>query len=129
MKSAGISRTLKGTTMDQAYQRVTDALKTEGFGVLTEVNIAETLKKKIDVDFRPYRILGACNPKLAHKALTFNPQAGLMMPCNVILYTEGADVVVTAVDPTQMPVAHANDDIAKVAEEVRVKLDRVVQKA
>lgn len=123
----GMHRTLKSTTVDAAQERVVAALKGEGFGVLTEVNIAQTLKTKINVEFRPYRILGACNPALAHKALSQSLETGLMLPCNVVLYAEGADVEVMAVDPTQMPVASGQAAVLDVAREVREKLLRVLE--
>lgn len=126
MNTLGISRTLKDTNLATAQERVTKALSTEGFGVLTEVNVQETLKKKLDVTIRPYKILGACNPHFANQALQLHPQAGLMMPCNVVLYQEGNDTVLTAVDPTQLPVTSLSKDIARLAAEVRGKLQKVV---
>ena len=112
---------------EEALVRVPQALKTEGFGVLTEIDVADTLKKKLDVDFRRYRILGACNPTLAHQALKVSLDVGLMLPCNVTVY-EGDDgrAVVSAVDPTQAPVAQADPQIREVAELVRTKLERVL---
>ena len=104
-----------------------EALKTEGFGVLTEIDVADTLKKKLNVDFRRYRILGACNPALAHQALQASLEVGLMLPCNVIVYEgEGGRAVVSAVDPAQTPVAQADPRIREVAELVRTKLERVL---
>lgn len=125
----GIGRTLQGCNLATAQQRITAALSTQGFGVLTEVNVQETLKKKLDVTIRPYKILGACNPNFAHQALQLHPLAGLMMPCNVVLYEEGGNTVVTAVDPTQLPVAALSKEIATLAAGVRDALAKVVEAA
>src|SRR5574338_912916 len=97
----GICTTLK-TSFEQAIQKTTDALKTEGFGVLTQIDVKTTLKEKINVDFRRYVILGACNPTLAHRALSANPDVGLLLPCNVSVQDTENGIVVTAVDPLQM---------------------------
>jgi uncharacterized protein (DUF302 family) len=112
---------------DEALTRVPEALKTEGFGVLTEVDVAATLKKKLDIDFRRYRILGACNPPLAHKALSADLEVGLMLPCNVVVY-EGDDgkAVVSAIDPTRTVAARELPAVKEVAEAVRDKLGRVL---
>ena len=107
--------------------RIPGALKTEGFGVLTEIDVADTLKKKLGVGFRRCRILGACNPLLAHQALQARLDVGVMLPCNVIVY-EGDDgrAVVTAVDPMQTAGAQQDARIRGVAEVVRAKLQRVL---
>jgi len=87
-------------TFDEAVEKVTEELKQEGFGILTEIDVTATLKKKLDVDFKPYKILGACNPPSAYKALQAEEQIGLMLPCNVIVYVNDAgETVVAAVDP------------------------------
>jgi uncharacterized protein (DUF302 family) len=114
---------------DDAVQRVTEALKSEGFGVLTEIDVQATLKKKLDADFRRYVILGACNPPLAHRALSANPAVGLLLPCNVTVYEsdEGGSVV-SIVDPNVMLGALADDQIVcDVAAEARAKLERAFQ--
>jgi len=113
-------------SFDEALVRVPDALRREGFGVLTEIDVKDTLHHKIGVDFRRYRILGACNPQLAHRALTAELGAGVMMPCNVIVYEDDDDrAVVIAVDPTQSAAAHS-ESLAPIASEVRERLSRVV---
>jgi uncharacterized protein (DUF302 family) len=112
---------------DQAVMRVTEALSKEGFGVLTDIDVAATMKKKLGQDFRPYRILGACNPQLAHRALTLEDKIGTMLPCNVIVQQrEGGKVEVSAVDPVASMQAIDNPDLGEVAKEVRAKLKRVV---
>jgi uncharacterized protein (DUF302 family) len=114
------------TDFATAIQRVTEALKAEGFGVLTEIDVKETLKKKLDVDFRPYKILGACNPTLAHRALTAAPQVGLLLPCNVTVSQEGEELVnVSIVDPISMLGVVKHPDLESVAQEARAKLERV----
>jgi uncharacterized protein (DUF302 family) len=106
--------------------RVTEALKAEGFGVLTEIDVKETLKKKLNVDFPPYKILGACNPALAHRALTIAPQIGLLLPCNVtVRQLEDGTSEVSLVDPLVMLGVIANPGLKEVAEEARVRLWRV----
>ena len=116
------------TDFETAIQRVTDALKVEGFGVLTEIDVKATLKKKIDVDFRPYKILGACNPVLAHHALSTDKQVGLLLPCNVTVSQESDDVIeVSIIDPLSMLGVVTNPAVESVAQEARAKLERVVE--
>ncbi len=113
-------------TFDNALARVTDALKAEGFGVLTEIDVQATLKNKLDVDFRPYRILGACNPSLAHRALLAAPEVGLLLPCNVtVQQTEAGAVEVALVDPLAMLGVIAHPGLQPIAVEARAKLERV----
>jgi uncharacterized protein (DUF302 family) len=113
---------------DQAVSRVTEALKREGFGLLTDIDVSATLKAKLGEDFRPYRILGACNPQLAHRALQLEDKIGTMLPCNVIVqqHADGA-VEVSAVDPVASMQAISNPDLAEVAKEVQARLTRVVE--
>lgn len=116
------------SAIEEAEARVREALKAEGFGVLTEIDVQTTLKEKLDVDFRPYRILGACNPPLAHRALTEETDIGLLLPCNVIVY-EGQNPgssVVAILDPVQQLGVAGRDDMAPLAEEVRSRMERVV---
>ena len=116
-----------GVPFDEAVSRVTEALSKEGFGVLTDIDVAATLKKKLGQDFRPYRILGACNPQLAYRALTLEDKIGTMLPCNVIVQQrEGGKVEVSAVDPVASMRAVDNPDLGEVAKEVRAKLSRVI---
>jgi uncharacterized protein (DUF302 family) len=112
---------------DQAVSRVTEALKREGFGLLTDINVSATLKAKLGENFRPYRILGACNPQLAHRALQLEDKIGTMLPCNVIVqeYADGA-VEVSAIDPVASMQAIGNPGLAEVAKEVQAKLKKVV---
>ncbi len=122
----GIRRVLR-SRYEEALERVPEALKSEGFGVLTEIDVRDTLKKKLGVDFRRYKILGACNPPLAHRALEAELEVGLLLPCNIIVYeTDDGRAVVTAIDPMQTIAARSNPEIRRVAEEVRRKLERVV---
>lgn len=122
----GIRVTLK-TSFEQAIQKTTDALKTEGFGVLTQIDVKNTLKEKINVDFRRYVILGACNPALAHRALSANADVGLLLPCNVTVQEAGDEIAVAAVDPLQMLGILKDDSVVQaVALEARAKLERVI---
>ena len=122
----GICTTLK-TSFEQAIQKTMDALKTEGFGVLTQIDVRTTLKDKINVDFRRYVILGACNPTLAHRALSANLDVGLLLPCNVTVHEAGDQVVITAVDPMQMlGVLKEDSAVQAVAVEARTKLEKVI---
>jgi uncharacterized protein (DUF302 family) len=122
----GISARVRQPYAD-ALASAVDALKVEGFGVLTEIDVRATLKKKLDVDFRPYMILGACNPPLAHKALSANLDVGLLLPCNVIVYQDGDETVVTAVDPVAMLGVMKDDPVAaEVATDAKARLLRVM---
>ncbi len=113
--------------MDTVDERVRSALKEQGFGVLTEIDVAATLKKKLDVDFRPYKILGACNPHFAHKALQAEDKIGTMLPCNVIMQeTVDGHTEVAAVDPIASMQAVGNDSLGEIAAEVRDRLRQVV---
>lgn len=115
-------------SFEEAREKITEVLKAEGFGVLTEIDVKSTLKKKIDVDFRRYTILGACNPKLAHKALSSKLDVGLLLPCNVTMYEDGDEVVVTAVDPNAMMIVFKDDETLKeVASEAEAKLKRAIE--
>lgn len=113
---------------EKAIERVTAALKQEGFGVLTQIDVRETLKQKLGVEFGRYIILGACNPPLAYRALSTDPDVGLLLPCNVIVYETGADEsVVSLVDPLAMLGVVANEALTPVAEEANARLARVAQ--
>jgi len=120
------SKTLN-MSFDDATEKVRAALQREGFGVLTEIDVKATLKKKIDVDFRPYLILGACNPTMAHKALTAEDKIGVMLPCNVIIQeTSDGKIEVAAVDPVASMSAVGNPDLGDIAEGVRAQLKHVI---
>jgi uncharacterized protein (DUF302 family) len=115
-------------SFENAIAKVTDELKKEGFGVLTEIDVQATLKKKLDVDFRPYRILGACNPHFAHKALTAESHIGVYLPCNVIVQDAGnGKTEVAAVDPLMVMSRVENPALEPVAGDIRVKLQRVIE--
>ncbi len=117
------NKTLKGISFDEAVEKVTAELKKYGFGVLTEIDVKATLKKKIDVNFRQYKILGACNPRFAHKALLAEPKIGVFLPCNVIIEeNKEGDIEVSAVDPFASMMAVKNKDLKCIAEEVQQKL-------
>ena len=111
---------------DVALGKVTAALQGEGFGVLTDIDVQTTLKQKIGVDFRRYRILGACNPHLAHRALSAELELGLLLPCNVIVYEDDGAVVVSAVDPDAMLGVAANPALEPIAAEARERLERAL---
>jgi len=124
--SFGIQKTLD-IGFDDALAKIPEALEAEGFGVLTEIDVTQTLKKKLDVDFRRYRILGACNPPFAHKALQHSLDVGMLMPCNVIVYeTDDGKTVVSAVDPMQTMAAQGDPEMVPLADAVQQKLKKVV---
>ena len=121
----GFNVTLK-TTVPEAIDRVKDALATEGFGVLSEIDVAGTLKKKLDLDRRPYHILGACNPKLASQALEADPDIGLLLPCNVVVREEdNGDVTVGFMDPVAVLGLVDKEGVEQLANDVRGRLERV----
>ena len=114
------------TTFDDAIEKVTAALKSEGFGILTEIDIQATLKKKLDLDFRPYKILGACNPPYAYQALQAEDKIGTMLPCNVIVQQKENGIEIAAIDPVASMVAVKNDKVTEVAEIIQNKLKNVI---
>lgn len=120
-------KTLKNISFEEAIQKVTEALKDQGFGILTEIDVKETLKEKLDEDFRPYRILGACNPPFAHKALLAEDKIGAMLPCNVIVQQSDDGVEVAAVDPVASMQAVDNKDLAEIAKEIQSRLKSVIE--
>ncbi len=121
--TTGLRKTLTGS-FDEVRTRITEALKTEGFGVLTEIDVKNTLNQKLGVDFRRYVILGACNPPFAHQALLTDLEAGLMMPCNVVLYeTDDGKVTIMGVDPSKSAAAIGNARLTELASTVRSKLE------
>ena len=124
-KSYGLTAKLS-VPYDEAVDKVTAALKSEGFGILTEIDVKATLKKKLDADFRRYVILGACNPPLAHRALQAELDVGLLLPCNVIVYEEGEGSVVSIIDPLTMVEVSDNPALGEVAQEAKARLQRVV---
>ena len=114
---------------DKVIEKVTEELKNEGFGILTEIDVKETLKKKLDVDFKKYKILGACNPPYAHRALEVEDKIGTMLPCNVIVQEiEDGTVEVAAVNPMASMQAVENEKLNEVADEITTKLEHVIDK-
>ena len=120
--------TVLHTSYDEAISKVTDALKKEGFGVLTEIDVKETLKKKLDKDFRRYVILGACNPPYAYRSLEADLNVGLLLPCNIIVYeTDDNKAYVAAINPVFALEVIQNQELKELAEEVSGKLRRVIE--
>src|SRR6266542_1544940 len=132
MPATGSSYTLSGTTalgFDEAVERVQDELAAEGFGVLCEIDVQATLRAKLGVETEPYLILGACNPPLAHRALTAEAELGVLLPCNVVVYERDGDTHVSAVDAERMLSIVGKQELAPVAAEVRRRLMAVVERA
>ena len=127
MTKSALGTTVRlNTDFAAANERVVEALNREGFGILTEIDVKETLKQKLDVDFQPYKILGACNPPLAHRALETAPEVGLLLPCNVVVRQVGEGTTeVSLIDPLTMLGVVPHPDLQPVAEEARVRLERV----
>jgi uncharacterized protein (DUF302 family) len=122
----GFSKTVD-MPYEQVIEKVTTELKKEGFGVLTSIDVKETLKQKINVDFKKYVILGACNPPIAHRALQEEEELGLLLPCNVIVYEKDTKTRVSIFDPMVMTWIMENDDIKPIASEVQERLQRVLK--
>lgn len=120
------AKTIAGP-FDAALRRATDALAREGFGIITQIDVKETFKKKLGIEFRDYRILGACNPSLAHEALAIEDKAGTMLPCNVVVQdTGGSKVEVAAIDPVASMQAIDNPKLKAAAAQVQAKLRKVI---
>ena len=129
---AATSYTLTTTTtlpFAAAVEHVRTELKAEGFGVLCEIDVQATLREKLDVKTEPYLILGACNPPLAHRALSAEPDLGTLLPCNVAIYQAGSETHISAIDPEKMLSIVGNAELAPVAEQVRDKLGAVIERA
>jgi uncharacterized protein (DUF302 family) len=122
----GFSKTVS-MSYDDTVEKVTSELKKEGFGVLTSIDVRDTLKKKIDVDFKKYIILGACNPTLAHKALQSEEELGLLLPCNVLVYERERETVVSVFNPLIMTEIIENNNLTPIATEVKERLERVLK--
>ncbi len=120
--------TISGKDFDEVIEQVTGELSKEGFGVLTEIDVQATLKKKLDIDFKKYRILGACNPPSAHKAISAEDKIGVFLPCNVVVTeNEAGDIEVAAVDPVASMMAVSNDALGEVATDIQSRLKRVIE--
>lgn len=121
------SKSLSNLSFEEALEKVTAALKEEGFGVLTEIDVKATFKKKLDVDFKKYQILGACNPNFAHKAISSEDKIGVFLPCNVVV-SEGENntVEVTAVDPIASMMSVKNDALGEIAQDVQNRMKKVI---
>ncbi|HKU66955.1 MAG TPA: DUF302 domain-containing protein [Candidatus Baltobacteraceae bacterium] len=117
-----------GLSMEQAVERAKALLKEEGFGVLCEIDVRKTLQEKLGADFRPYRILGACNPGLAHEALLRDPQLGLLLPCNLVVQEEDNQTVVSAIDALAMLSFSKTADLTPIAQEANERLSRVLER-
>lgn len=121
------SVTQEGKSFEEVIEAVTEALKTEGFGVLTDIDVSATFKKKLDLDFQKYRILGACNPHFAHKAISSENKIGVFLPCNVVVQQhDNGTIEVSAVDPMASMMSVENEELGALASEVNAKLDKVI---
>ncbi len=123
----GMYRALPGVAYEDAVRRVEEALKQEGFGILTRIDVRETLKQKIDVDFHPYVILGACNPPLAHRALSAEDTIGLMLPCNVVVAATDSGSEVAIAKPKMMMQVASAEGLEEVAEDAQSRLERALE--
>ncbi len=122
------SKVINGKSFDEAIEIITEELKKEGFGILTEINVGETLKKKLDVDFKKYKILGACSPKHAYQALTAEDKIGVFLPCNVVVEEhEEGNVEISAVDPIASMSAVQNESLGDIAVEIQQKMKKVIE--
>lgn len=122
------TKTLEGISFSDTEKKIIEELKNEGFGVLTEIDITGTFKKKLDVDFKPYKILGACNPKIAHKALEIEDKAGVFLPCNIIIQElENGNIEVAAVSPVASMMSIDNNNLQLLMEEVENKMKLVIE--
>ena len=122
-----INKELDNISFEEVYNKTIEALKGEGFGIITEIDMKATLKKKLDVDYKPYKILGACNPNFAYEALKFQSKVGVFLPCNVIIEENlNGNIEVSAVDPVASMMAVESDDLSKMADEVKQKLTNVI---
>ncbi|WP_126664269.1 DUF302 domain-containing protein [Haloterrigena salifodinae] len=120
-------RTQVDGKFDDVAEKTIDALEDEGFGVLCDIDVQETLKKKLDEDFRQYRILGACNPQLAHQGLEDDLELGTLLPCNVVVYNDDDGVVVSAVDPQRLIAVAENDDLDPIGDDASERFERVLE--
>ncbi|UHQ99033.1 DUF302 domain-containing protein (plasmid) [Natrinema zhouii] len=120
-------RTQVDGEFDDIVEKTIDALEDEGFGVLCDIDVRETLKKKLDEDFRQYRILGACNPQLAHQGLENDLELGTLLPCNVVVYDDDDGVVVSAVDPQRLIAVAENDDLDPIGDDAYERFERVLE--
>jgi len=123
-----INKTLKNISFEEGIARITESLKNEGFGILTEIDLKETLKKKLDVDFYNYKILGACNPPFAYEALQAEDKIGTMLPCNVIVQEKNkGEIEISAVDPMASMQAVENEDLGDLARKVKTRLENCIK--
>lgn len=114
---------------DEAVDKIKEALKEQGFGVLTEIDAKKVLKEKLDLDRRPYKILGACNPNFAHQALDMEPEIGVLLPCNILVYEkENGEIMVSAMNPEAALSLVGNPDIEEIAKEVRKRIEMALEK-
>jgi len=121
------STTLVGVSFDEAEKRVTEQLKSEGFGILTEIDVTGTFKKKLDVDFKKYKILGACNPQIAYKALQIDDKAGVFLPCNIVVKEhDNGTIEVSSVNPVASMMSIEHEEIGRLMREVEQKLKAVI---
>jgi len=123
-----INKEIENTSFDDVYNKTVEELKKEGFGIITEIDMKATFKKKLDVDYKPYKILGACNPNFAYEALQFQSKVGVFLPCNVIIEEDSnGNIEVSAVDPIASMMAVESEELSKMAEEIKSKLTRVIE--